>query len=206
MNEETNKIELIGTVISIPRFSHSVMGENFNEFALQCGRLSGNDDILPIIISERFGIDLKVGDEVFISGQIRTFNKFDESVERNRLILSVFARGIEPIYEKTEDKNVVALHGFLCKNPIYRTTPFGREICDCLIACNRAYQKSDYIPLIIWGRNARMAKDLEVGDEIFVNGRLQSREYIKHFESGDITRVAYEVSVSSLVPKNVEKR
>ena len=200
MNEiiESNKVEIAGTVVSTLRFSHEVLGEKFYECYVQSNRLSGKDDILPVTISDRIGMDVSLGKRIFVKGQLRSYNKYDDLIGRSRLILTVFARDLRELDETESDKNEVVLHGYLCKTPVYRTTPFNREICDMLLACNRAYQKSDYIPLISWGRNARLARDQEVGDEIEILGRLQSREYVKQTEDGAEQRTAYEVSVSNM--------
>lgn len=198
---DTNKVELKGTIVTEPKFSHEVLGENFYECLLQSNRLSGKDDILPVTVSDRIGMSVKVGDRVCVEGQLRSYNKYDEDAGKSRLILTVFARSVRMLEDAEEDKNEVMLHGFLCKDPVYRTTPFNREICDMLLACNRAYQKSDYIPLIAWGRNARLARDQEIGDEIGIVGRLQSREYTKQTELGAEQRTAYEVSVAMLKAK-----
>ena len=197
-----NHVEISGTVVSEPVFSHEMFGENFFECNIQSNRLSGKDDILPVTISDRIGMEVHLGDKISVLGQVRSYNKFDESVNRTRLVMTVFARDVRPMEEGENDKNEVYLKGFLCKSPVYRTTPFNREICDILLACNRAYKKSDYIPIIVWGRNARTAKDFAVGDEIEIGGRMQSRDYVKQVANGsDVTqerRVAYEISVSSM--------
>lgn len=195
---DTNKVKVAGTIINLPVYSHEVMGEKFYECYLQSNRLSGKDDILPITLSDRIGLQVNIGDRVYVEGQLRSYNKFDEELGKSKLILTVFARNIRQLEPNEEDKNEVYLCGFLCKPPIYRTTPFNREICDMLLACNRAYKKSDYIPLIAWGRNARLANDQVVGDQIEIVGRLQSREYIKQTDCGSEQKTAYEVSVSSL--------
>jgi len=196
-----NRVLLQGTVVSEPAFSHSVLGEDFYECFLQSNRLSGTDDVLPITFSSRIGTNVEKGERLEIDGQIRSYNKPDEERGRNRLVLTIFAREIRKLEENEQDRNEIVLKGFLCKPPIFRTTPFNREICDILLACNRAYGKSDYIPLIVWGRNARALKDALVGNEIEVEGRVQSRNYIKQTEKGDETRVAYEVSVANLLTR-----
>ena len=199
-NENTNnRVVVAGTVVTNPVYSHSVLGEDFYECFLQSNRLSGTDDVLPITISSRIGLEVRLGERYEIEGQIRSYNKLDESKGRNRLVLTVFAREIRQIDESEPDKNEIFLRGFLCKAPIYRTTPFNREICDILLACNRAYGKSDYIPLISWGRNARLSRDAEVGDAIEIEGRVQSRSYVKQTENGEENRVAYEVSVANMI-------
>lgn len=193
----TNTINLEGVVSSGLEFSHKLLGETFYTFNLEVGRLSNMKDTLPVTVSERLliDIDIQVGTQVAVLGQLRSYNKVSDGF--NRLVLTVFARDICYCDRVDSFVNEVELHGFVCKQPIYRTTPFGREIADVLIAVNRAYNKSDYIPLILWGRNSRLAQSVEVGDEIKITGRLQSREYSKKIsETKSITKIAYEVSVS----------
>ena len=194
-----NKIYLEGKVMSGLEFSHEMYGEGFYTFNLEVQRLSDTKDVLLITVSERLiaGLEISVGAELIVEGQLRSYNKFIEGA--NRLILTVFARDITPCVEKSKNPNQIYLDGYICKQPIYRTTPFGREIADMLLAVNRSYNKSDYIPTIAWGRNSRFCKQLEVGDNIRVWGRLQSREYQKRIsESELIKKVAYEVSISKM--------
>ena len=198
---ENNYLVLIGKIISDKTFSHEIYGESFYVFNLEVPRLSGNEDIIPITISERLiaNFDLTIGRKVVIEGQFRSYNSYEN--EKNRLVLTVFAKDI--IYYKEEQEenvsNEVVLNGYVCKKPIYRKTPFGREISDILLAVNRAYNKSDYIPCIAWGRNARFCENMEVGTEVKIVGRVQSRTYEKKFEDGRTEqRVAYEVSIGSL--------
>mgnify|MGYP005763611099 FL=1 len=200
-NNQNNKIEISGIVSSESRFSHKIYGEGFYNFDISVERLSGSADMIPVTISERlFNKDeLTLGKEIKIDGQIRSYNSSSES--RNRLVISVFAREI--YYGEGNNENAVQLNGFICRKPVYRTTPMGREIADILIAVNRAYNKSDYIPCIIWGRNARYAGKLEVGDNIKITGRIQSRKYQKKTENGAEERTAYEISVSKI--EKVEK-
>ena len=200
-NNQNNKIEISGIVSSESRFSHKIYGEGFYNFDISVERLSGSADMIPVTISERlFNKDeLTVGKEIKIDGQIRSYNSSSES--RNRLVISVFAREI--YYGEGNNENAVQLNGFICRKPVYRTTPMGREIADILIAVNRAYNKSDYIPCIIWGRNARYAGKLEVGDNIKITGRIQNRKYQKKTENGAEERTAYEISVSKI--EKVEK-
>lgn len=196
---ENNRITLEGLVLKIPQISHELYGEVFHVFELEVDRLSESKDILCVTISERLltDITLSVGDFIRVNGQLRSYNKVVEN--RNKLVLTVFARSIEVPEEHSKDPNEIVLDGFICKAPVYRKTPFGREITDILVAVNRAYNKSDYIPIIAWGRNARYSKNLEIGERIRVTGRLQSREYVKNVsETEKVTRVAYEVSVSRL--------
>ena len=198
---ENNYLVLIVKIISDKTFSHEIYGESFYVFNLEVPRLSGNEDIIPITISERLiaNFDLTIGRKVVIEGQFRSYNSYEN--EKNRLVLTVFAKDIIDYKEEQEENvsNEVVLNGYVCKKPIYRKTPFGREISDILLAVNRAYNKSDYIPCIAWGRNARFCENMEVGTEVKVVGRVQSRTYEKKFEDGRIEqRVAYEVSIGSL--------
>ncbi|QXE18542.1 MULTISPECIES: single-stranded DNA-binding protein [Clostridium] len=200
-----NKIYLEGTVASELQFSHEMYGEGFYTFNVEVPRLSESKDILFITISERLigGMDIKVGTDVIIEGQLRSYNKFVDGA--NRLILTVFARNIDFCTERSKNPNQIFLDGFICKEPVYRTTPFGREISDMLLAVNRAYNKSDYIPTIAWGRNSRFCKSLKVSDNIRVWGRLQSREYQKKISDTEIVKkIAYEVSISKMEKVNRE--
>ncbi len=209
---ENNHLVLVGKVTSDKKFSHEIYGESFYIFDLEVARLSGNSDIIPITISERLILEkeLEIGDKVAIEGQFRSYNSYEN--EKNRLILTVFAKDIKYLSEEDEENssekvsNEVTLIGYICKKPIYRQTPFGREISDILLAVNRAYNKSDYIPAIAWGRNARFCQNIEVGTKVKITGRVQSRNYEKKFEDGTIqTRTAYEVSISSLEIVNEEE-
>ena len=207
---ENNYLTLVGKVTGEKRFSHEIYGERFYVFDLSIPRLSGNADIIPITVSERLLKEdtLQEDRKILVKGQFRSYNSYEN--EKNRLILTVFAKDLTEIEESNEEEeneivrkdiitNEVVLVGYICKKPIYRQTPFGREISDLLLAVNRAYNKSDYIPCIAWGRNARFCQDLEVGAQVKVVGRVQSRTYEKKFEDGRIeNRVAYEVSVGSL--------
>ena len=207
---ENNYLTLVGKVTGEKRFSHEIYGERFYVFNLSIPRLSGNADIIPITVSERLIKEetLTEGRNLLVKGQFRSYNSYEN--EKNRLILTVFAKDIVEVEEKEENEenemvkkdiitNEVVLVGYICKKPIYRQTPFGREISDILLAVNRAYNKSDYIPCIAWGRNARFCQNLEVGTQVKVVGRVQSRTYEKKHEDGTVeTRVAYEVSIGSL--------
>ena len=198
-NLVNNRIWLEGKVVAKPRFCHEMFGEGFYNFDMEVMRLSDSKDILSVTISERImlGIDFSIGTEIMLEGQLRSYNKIVDG--RNKLILTVFARNVMICTEKSKNPNEIYLDGYICKPPLYRTTPFGREIADVLLAVNRAYNKSDYIPTIAWGRNSRFCKNLQVGDNIRVWGRLQSREYQKKIsETEKITKVAYEVSVSKM--------
>ena len=209
---ENNHLVLVGKVTSDKKFSHEIYGESFYIFDLEVARLSGNSDIIPITISERLILEkeLEIGDKVAIEGQFRSYNSYEN--EKNRLILTVFAKDIKYLSGEDEENssekvsNEVTLIGYICKKPIYRQTPFGREISDILLAVNRAYNKSDYIPAIAWGRNARFCQNIEVGTKVKITGRVQSRNYEKKFEDGTTqTRTAYEVSISSLEIVNEEE-
>ena len=205
---QNNYIMLVGQVTSEKRFSHEIYGESFYNFDLEIPRLSGTSDIIPITISERLiaNFDLSIGKKVVIEGQFRTYNTYEDS--KSRLVLTVFVKEIREKEEEEEVKvpNEVQLVGHICRKPIYRKTPFGREIADILVAVNRAYNKSDYIPCITWGRNARFCENMPVGTEIKLVGRVQSRIYEKKYEDGTIEkRTAYEVSVSSLEFVNKEE-
>ncbi len=207
---ENNYLTLVGKVTGEKKFSHEIYGERFYIFNLSIPRLSGNADIIPITVSERLIKEdtLQEGKKLLIKGQFRSYNSYEN--EKNRLILTVFAKDVMEVEEEEEESdndivrkdvitNEVVLIGYICKKPIYRQTPFGREISDLLLAVNRAYNKSDYIPCIAWGRNARFCQNLEVGSQVKVVGRVQSRTYEKKHEDGSVeTRVAYEVSIGSL--------
>ena len=204
---ENNQLVLVGKVTSDKRLSHEIYGEKFYIFDLSVPRLSGNADLIPITISERLLLeeDLEIGKNVIIEGQFRSYNSYEN--EKNKLVLTVFAKEIKFAENQEEDfkptkentSNEVVLDGFICKKPIYRKTPFGREIADILLAVNRAYNKSDYIPCIAWGRNARFCENIPVGTEVRIIGRVQSRQYEKKYEDGTSEiKIAYEVSVASL--------
>ena len=207
---ENNYLTLVGKVTGEKRFSHEIYGERFFTFNLSIPRLSGNADIIPVTTSERLITDemLTEGNKLLIKGQFRSYNSYEN--ERNKLVLTVFAKDVEEVEENEENEenemvkkemttNEVVLIGYVCKKPIYRQTPFGREIADLLLAVNRAYNKSDYIPTIAWGRNARFCQNLEVGTQAKIVGRVQSRMYEKKYEDGTVEqKVAYEVSICSL--------
>lgn len=201
-----NKIYLEGAILSELEYSHEMYGEKFYTFDLEVMRLSDSKDKLNITISERLiaQYELSIGKEIIVEGQLRSYNKFVGG--SNKLILTVFARNIEDCVQRSKNPNEIYLDGFICKEPIYRTTPFGREIADVLLAVNRSYNKSDYIPTIAWGRNSRFCKSLEVGDNIRIWGRLQSREYQKKVsETEVIKKIAYEVSISKMEKVNASE-
>jgi len=204
---DNNHIILVGKVTSDKKFSHEIYGEKFYIFNLSVPRLSGNADIIPITISERLLEleDLEMNKKIIVEGQFRSYNSYEN--DRNRLVLTVFAKEVRFVENQEEEievskdfiSNEVILNGFICKKPIYRQTPFGREISDILLAVNRAYNKSDYIPCIAWGRNARFCENIPVGTEVKIIGRVQSRTYEKKYDDGRVeNKVAYEVSVASL--------
>ena len=198
---ENNQVTIMGEVVSAFTFSHEVFGEGFYMVDVSVKRLSNSEDRIPVMISERL-IDISqdyTGEFLMISGQFRSYNRHEE--QRNRLVLSVFAREVEFIEEELDGAktNHILLDGYICKLPIYRKTPLGREIADLLLAVNRPYGKSDYIPCICWGRNARFASTFQVGEHVQILGRIQSREYVKKLtETETEKRVAYEVSVGKL--------
>lgn len=191
----------MGEIVSDFTFSHEIYGEGFYMVDVEVSRLSDSSDIVPLMVSERL-LNVKEdykGVYISVTGQFRSYNRHEE--RKNRLVLSVFAREIEFLDELPEGEktNQIYLDGYICKEPIYRKTPLGREIADLLLAVNRPYGKSDYIPCICWGRNARYASNFEVGSRCAVWGRIQSREYMKKLPEDQVERrVAYEVSVSKL--------
>lgn len=194
---ENNKVFLKGEVVSNPQFSHEVFGEGFYELNLNVKRLSDNYDIIPITVSERLLSinNFSIGSVVAIKGQFRSYNKVVDN--KSKLLLTVFVRDLIEI-DDSMNPNIIELSGFICKEPIYRTTPFKREICDMLLAVNRAYNKSDYLPCIAWGRNARFVKNISVGQKVCLTGRIQSREYQKKLGEETTTKTAYEISISKI--------
>lgn len=197
---KNNQAVVAGEIISEFEFSHEVFGEGFYLVTLKVNRLSHSSDIIPLLISERL-IDISqsyVGKYLEAKGQFRSYNKHENN--RNHLVLSLFVRELE-LLEALDGRrpNMIFLDGYICKEPVYRTTPLGREIADVLLAVNRAYSKSDYIPCICWGRNARYAGKLPVGSRIQLWGRIQSREYQKKIDEDKVVnRIAYEVSVNKM--------
>ena len=206
---ENNKVSVIGTIVSDFTFSHAVFGEGFYLLDLSVSRLSEQADVIPLMISERL-IDVTRdyrGCTIEAIGQFRSYNHHEGS--KNRLVLSVFVREVRFMEEFTDytKTNQIFLDGYICKEPIYRKTPLGREIADLLVAVNRPYGKSDYIPCIAWGRNARYASGFAVGTRILIWGRVQSREYTKRLSETECEkRVAYEVSVSKLERGDMERQ
>lgn len=200
---ENNQVSIAGQVTGGFTFSHDVFGEGFYLLEVSVGRLSESYDVIPVMVSERLiNVDEPIdGKFIAVNGQFRSYNRHEEN--KNRLVLSVFAREVAVYEEMTEEMemkpNYIFLDGFVCKPPIYRKTPLGREIADLLLAVNRPYGKSDYIPCICWGRNARFAEGFQVGGHIQLWGRIQSREYQKKLSETEFEkRIAYEVSVSKL--------
>lgn len=192
---QNNQVYLSGQIASAPEFSHEIMGEKFYDTTVSVERLSGQSDVIPITVSDRLmeGQNFEIGNLIGLIGQFRSYNKIVDG--KSKLVLRVFVRELCECDENAP--NVIELEGYVCKPPVYRTTPFKREIADLLIAVNRAYNKSDYIPAIAWGRNARYASTFDVGDKIHLVGRIQSRIYQKSLDDGTIEeRVAYEVSIT----------
>ena len=201
-----NKVYLYGKVVSTPEFSHEIYGEKFYDVLVEVPRLSEQSDIIPVTISERLFDEKTMGvnECIAVKGQFRSYNKIIDG--HSKLMLTVFVREVcEPNFSLTG--NVVEIVGYVCKEPIFRTTPFKREICDVLLAVNRAYNKSDYLPCIAWGRNARFVSELEVGQKVFMTGRIQSRQYQKRIDDSHAeTRTAFEVSISQISTEdNIEK-
>ncbi len=193
-----NKVYLQGIVENDPIFSHQVKDDVFYGFNISVARLSGQYDVIPIIIPKNLMCDYEVkkGALIAIRGQFRSFNKIEN--EKRKLVLSVFVKEICS-WDENANPNIIELNGFVCKPVIYRTTPFSREICDVLLAVNRNFNKSDYIPCIAWGSNAQLVSKMSVPTNLKIVGRIQSREYNKMFENEMITKTAYEVSISKLV-------
>ena len=198
---ENNQVTIMGKVATEFSFSHEVFGEGFYMVEVEVKRLSNSEDRIPLMISERL-IDVTqdyTGEYIMVHGQFRSYNRHEE--QKNRLVLSVFVREISFMEEEPDGTktNSIWLDGYICKEPIYRKTPLRREIADLLLAVNRPYGKSDYIPCICWGRNARYASGFEVGEHVQLLGRIQSREYVKRISDTETEkRIAYEVSVSKL--------
>lgn len=198
--QENNIIKVSGQIIDELVESHKIYNEIFYKFHIKIKRLSENYDILPVTISERIIDKNLMTPDKFINiiGQIRSYNNYSSNDGKTKLILTIFARQIN--FEiPDENPNQAFLNGYICKSPVYRKTPFGREITDILLAVNRSYNKSNYIPCIVWGRNAKLAAKLNIADNIKVQGRMQSREYQKKLTNGEIlNKIAYELSVSKI--------
>ena len=199
MDLNKNEAVVVGRVIEDLEYSHETHGEKFYSFKISTTRMSGKEDIVPVVVSERI-LDTSIkyeGKLLGIRGQFRSFNH--RGGERNHLVLFLFAREVEPEEDSVYDVDEIKIDGYICKQPVYRETPLGRQIADILIAVNRAYGRSDYIPCICWGRNARFARHLDIGTRIIVTGRIQSREYMKKLSEEEFEeRVAYEVSISEM--------
>ena len=206
---ENNQVTVMGEVVSAFSYSHEIFGEGFYMVDVKVQRLSESFDVIPVMVSERL---LDVNEDyrgmlICVNGQFRSYNRHEE--RKNRLVLSVFAREVEFVEEVEESSktNQIYLDGYICKEPIYRKTPLGREIADLLLAVNRPYGKSDYIPCICWGRNARYANHFKVGERCAIWGRIQSREYMKKLDEEHVEkRVAFEVSVSKLELMGTEEK
>lgn len=202
MVSENNYTRLCGVMAAAPVYSHSSRAKAFYTFPLEIMRLSGNSDSVNIIVREQQLQELELGDgdKLCVEGQLRTFN--NRNGEGARLVISVFAR--ELFFCGEEDMNLVRLKGTLCKEPNLRTTPMGRDICDLMLAVNRHYGRSDYLPCICWGLNAKSASAWSVGRQLHLEGRIQSRRYIKLTESGPVEKTAFEVSVNEIEPASDE--
>ena len=195
----TNNVHLSGEIVTEPELTHEICGEGFYEFFLSVPRLSEQTDVIPVTVAERLLCEIhpKAGDRITVDGQFRSYNKMADG--HSKLMLTVFVKESEEADGSDPGPNTVELTGYICKPPVYRTTPLSREICDMLLAVNRAFNKSDYIPCIAWGRNARYCKTLPVGTKLRVAGRVQSRRYVKKLsEEVSETRTAYEISVGRI--------
>lgn len=211
MNEylENNKIQLAGKVVSEPVVNHEAYHEKFYSFNIEIPRLSAATDVIPVLVSEKLlPSNFDEVEYVSIEGQVRTYNKSVD--EKMRLLIFGFARDLSVITEEEfneiKNPNYVEFNGFICKPTKYRETPLGREVTDILLAVNRAYRKSDYIPCIAWGRNAKFADKIDVGTQVNLSGRLQSRDYVKMIDGKEVEMTAYEVSANQItVVENTEE-
>lgn len=195
MEHTTNTITLRGTLLALPKLSHSNHGKQFYRFTLEVPRLSGAVDLLPVVAEEALvmGIDPCAGDMLYVSGQIRSHNQ--RADDGRHLLIFVFASEITA--ECGEPLNDVLLEGPLCREPTFRRTPLGREICDAMLAVPRAFHRADYLPCIIWGRTAQEISQCHTRDVVTIRGRLQSRIYTKLTPEGPEDRTAYEISAMS---------
>ena len=191
--ENTNKLQFVGTVATTPDYSHSVKELEFYSFVLSMKRISNVSDNIVVIIKKEMAQTIKAGDRLSICGELRSHN--NKSEIGNRLIIACFAHTVEDA-ENLSDENLIELSGVICKEPTYRLTPVGREICDLILAVNRKHKKTDYLPCIAWGKNARLLRDVEIGAGIAIEGRVQSREYKKVIDEVESYKTAYEISVS----------
>ena len=198
---ENNKVYLQGEVKSEPKLNHTVKGEEFYSFDLEVERLSGQTDIIPIIVNKKLCVmfDIRRGSNISVQGQFRSHNQIVDG--KRKLVLMVFAKEIGE-FDNEKNSNTIELEGYICKPAIYRTTPFAREICDVLVAVNRNYNKSDYIPCIAWGTNAQIVSNMQVATKLKIEGRVQSRIYNKSIGDNVVTKTAYEVSISKLLNEN----
>lgn len=192
MEYQTNHIELCGVLAELPQHSHENHERRFYRFPLEVERLSGTVDVLPVIVSEQVlcAMDLSGGEMLSVTGQIRTYN--NRRQDGRRLVVFVYAGNL--VCCDGEPENLVELTGVICREPVYRQTPLGREICDIMLAVNRSCHRADYIPCILWGRNANLGRLCRVGDTLHLTGRFQSREYVKLIDGVEHRRTAYEVS------------
>ncbi|MDO4515862.1 MAG: single-stranded DNA-binding protein [Bacillota bacterium] len=194
MEQKENRVVLRGTVAGAAEFSHRVHGIDFYRFPLAVPRLSGREDLVNILLSPGEAPLPQPGDYLEVTGQVRSFN--NRSGVGNRLIITVLARSVVP--GQGDPCNQVLLTGTLCKDPVLRRTPLGRDICDLLLAVNRKYRRADYLPCITWGRLALSCAQLRTGDSLALEGRLQSRTYLKTIGDQTQERTAFEISVSAL--------
>ena len=192
MEHTANQAAIRGSLLELPQFSHENHGNRFYRFVLEVPRLSGAVDHLPVIAREEVlnQMDLSGGERIEVRGQVRSFN--NHSPTGQRLLIFVFASSVQTSRE--EPCNEILLTGAICKAPVYRWTPLGREICDVMLAVPRSYRRSDYLPCILWGRTAQALSQCATGDTIRLTGRLQSRLYRKATEEGVELRTAYEIS------------
>lgn len=194
--EKNNIAKCSGKILEEPKFSHYILGEGFYELTLAVPRLSDEEDLIPVTVSERLIENIEAGEMIEVDGEFRSYNKYIDG--KSKLVLTLFAKNLKKT-DNANGINEISLTGFLCKPSVFRTTPFGREICDLLLAVNRSYSKSDYIPCIAWGRNARFVNGLNVGDKVTLEGRIQSRNYTKKLDDDKIvTKTAYEISISAI--------
>ena len=199
---ESNKAKISGTILEIPSFSHEMYGERFYQFKISSKRTSGTEDIIKLIVSEHLLTNEFVsGKRIFVNGELRTYNYHDSPNDKSKLLIYIYIKQYNFINDNQEDDyNEIILEGTICKEPLYRRTPIGKEISDIIVAVNRNYNKSDYIPCICWGRTAREASRLEIGSFVKCNGRIQSRQYRKQLSDNEFeNRIAYEVSLFSLL-------